>query len=113
MLFQKNRLKKRGEIKKVFKEGKSFKENSLILKKMENDLTESRFCIIVSQKVSKKATIRNELKRRLRELIRQRLKEIKIGVDVLLITLPGIEKKDFSQLEENLDNILLKAKILK
>ena len=48
---------------------------------------------MVSQKVSKKATIRNKIKRRLTEAIKTETKNIKIGTDLVLIALPGIEKK--------------------
>jgi ribonuclease P protein component len=112
MLPFKNRLKRRKEIERVFREGETFKEDPLILKKKKNNLRESRFCFIVSEKVSKKATARNKLKRRMRESIRLNLEKIKKGFDVVLIALPGSERKDFSEIKKKLDKLLLKAEIL-
>lgn len=113
MLKKTNRIKNKKDFEKIFKKGKGFKEDFLILKIVENNLKTSRFGIIVSQKVSKKATIRNKLKRRLGELIRINLNKIKKGIDGALIALPGLETKDFWELEEVIKKIFKKAGILK
>jgi ribonuclease P protein component len=113
MLKKKNRLRKRKEIKRVFREGKGFKEKFLVLKRVENNLRESRFCIIVPQDVSKKPTVRNRIKRRMREAIGQILKEIEKGYDVVLIALPEILGKDFFSINEATKKIFKKADLLK
>jgi len=113
MLPLKNRLKKERDIKKVFRQGWGVKEESLLLKKIENSLKESRFCFVVPDSVSKKATIRNRLRRKMREIARNALPEIKKGFDVVLIALPGAEKKDFRQLKIELSRIFLKANLFK
>jgi ribonuclease P protein component len=111
MLAKINRLTKKKDIERVFKKGKGFKEDFLILKTLNNNLNESRFGFIVSQKISKKANLRNKLRRRLRELVRTKLKRIKTGRDNLVIALPGLEKKDFWEIEESLNKLFLKAKL--
>ena len=108
MLAKINRLRKETDFEKLFKKGKSFKNGFLILKIAENNLEESRFAFIVSQKVSKKATLRNKIKRRLRDIVRQNITEIKKGKDIALITLPGIEKQDFLETKEKLNSLLKK-----
>lgn len=113
MLPLKNRLKKRKDIEKVVREGQKNQEGFLILKMTRNNLRESRFAFVVSRKVSKKATVRNKLKRRLREVIRLKIDEIKPGFDIVLIALPGLEKKDFSELETIINKTLEKTKALK
>jgi len=112
MLPRVNRLNKKTEIERVFKEGKKFKEDFLILKLAKNSLNRARFAFIVSQKVSKKATIRNKIKRRLRELAQSKLKKVKKGVDAALVALPGLETKDFWEMEETLNKLFLKAKLI-
>jgi len=107
-----NRLKKKSEIERVFKEGKKFKEDFLILKLAKNSLNKVRFAFIVSQKVSKKATIRNKIRRRLKDLAQSKLKKIKKGMDVLLIALPGLETKDFWEIEEIINKLFSKAKLI-
>lgn len=113
MLPKPNRLKKKKDFERVFKIGRSFREGFLLLKVAENDLKESRFGLIISQKVTKKATLRNKLKRRLREILRKKLPEIKKNIDGVFIALPGIEKKAFSELEEIMNKLLEKSGLLK
>ena len=112
MLSKINRLKKKQEIEKVFGEGKRFKEDFLILKITRNTLSQTRFGFIVPQKVSKKATLRNKIKRRLREIVGKKGGKFKKGLDVLLIACPGLETKDFWEIDETLNNLFKKAKCL-
>jgi len=111
MVPKKNRLQKKTEIVRVFKKGKGFKEDFLILKLVKNNLEKSRFSFIISKKVSKKATTRNKIKRRLSEIVRLKLKKIKKGIDVILIACPGLEEKDFWEIEESLDKLFLRANL--
>jgi len=113
MLSKENRLKKKKDFERVLREGRGFKEDFLIFKFIKNNLNQSRFGFIISLKVSKKATLRNKIKRQLREIVRKKLQKIKEGIDVLLITQPGFENRDFFEIEEILNKIFLKAKILK
>jgi ribonuclease P protein component len=113
MLSLKNRLKKKKEFERVFKGGKGLKEDFLVLKLVKNNLPQNRFGFIVGTKVSKRATLRNKLKRRLRELIRTRIEEIKTGYDIILIAQPGLEGRDFWELEEITNKIFSRAKIIK
>lgn len=112
MLPKKNRLKNKKDFERVFNQGKGFKEDFLFLKIVKNNLKENRFGFIVSLKVSKKAVLRNKTKRRLREIIKERLPGIKPGIDVVLIAQKGIEEKDFSEVRETTNRLFEKAKIL-
>ncbi len=113
MLPEENRLKKDRDFEKVFKEGKGFKEDFLFLKIKKNNLKISRFGFVVSQKISKKAIIRNKIKRRLSELVKFKLKEVKKGIDVLIIAIPGLETKDFWETEKTLNGLFRKSEIIK
>jgi len=113
MLPLKNRIKKKKDFEKIFEKGKGFKEDFLILKTINNNLKSSRFGFIVSKKISKKANIRNKIRRKLREIIRIKLKKIEPGKDNLIITLPGLETKDFWEIEEAITKLFKKAKIIK
>jgi len=112
MLSKKNRLKKKKDFEYVFKKGKSFKENFLILKIVENHLGQIRFGFVVSQKISKKASLRNKIKRRISESVRLKIGKLKKRIDGILITLPEIEKKDFWKIDETIEKLFKKAKIL-
>jgi ribonuclease P protein component len=111
LLSKINRLKKRSDFDWVFKRGLKFKEDFLSLRVVNNNLKNSRFGFIVSQKISKKATLRNKIKRRLRTIIRVKLQKIKKGLDIILVANPGLEKKDFWELEEILYTLFKKANL--
>ena len=113
MLPKQHRLKKKKDFEKVFKEGKGLKEDFLILKFMKNNLKNSRFGIMVSQKISKKAFIRNKIKRRIKALIHLKLPKIKESLDLVFIALSGLENQDFWEIEATIDKIFTRAKILK
>jgi len=111
MLPKVNRLKKKKDLERVFKKGKRFKEDLLLLKIIKNNLELIRFGFVVSQKVSKKATVRNKIKRRLRAIIGRKIKKNKTGLDILFIVLPGLEKKKFQDVEKIINKLLQKTRI--
>ncbi len=113
MLPRISRLKKNLDIERVFKKGKKVREGFLVLAVSQNDLAETRFGFVVSQKVSKRAVQRNQLKRRLRESIRPRVSEIKKGLDIILLATPGLEKKDFWEIKKTVNLLLKKSKCLR
>jgi len=112
MLSKVNRLKKKQDIERVFKKGGGFKEDFLVLKIAKNRLSQARFAFIVSRGVSKKAVIRNRIRRKLSEAVRMRLKKLKKGIDALLIARPGFAIKDFWEMDEVIDKLFKKAGIL-
>ncbi len=112
MLPLKNRLKKKKDFERIFNQGKSFKHDCLVLRILENDLGYNRFGFVVSKKVSKKAVVRNRIKRMLREIVRQGDVKIKEGFDIVVIALIGIENKKFQEIKKEFLNLILKTKIL-
>lgn len=112
MLDKINRIKKKNDFDAIFKKGKSCKDNSLLLKFIPNSYSVKRFGFITSQKVSKKAVVRNKVRRRLNEVVRADFKDIKNGVDYVFIALPGIEKESFLEVKNSVNNLFKKAKCL-
>jgi len=112
MLPKINRIKKRKDFKVIFKNSKSLKNSLFVLRAGKNNLELNRFGFVVSLKVSKKATIRNKIRRRLVEAIKPEINKIKTGSDLVLIALPGIEKKKFSEIKEVIKSALEKAKLI-
>lgn len=113
MLAKINRLRREKEIELVFRKGRNFKEGFLILKTIKNNLGCHRFALIVSKKVSLKANLRNKIRRKISEIIRLKIKSIKIkeGTDNLIIALPGLENKDFREINETLEKLFSKTSI--
>ncbi len=112
MLPKAFRLAKKKDFDSVFKKGQHFKEGFLILRIAANKKDNSRFGIIVSQKVAKKATARNRIKRQIRAVIRPWLPQIKKRADVVLIALPGLIPKDFSKTEAAIIKLFKTAKLI-
>ncbi len=108
MLPKENRLKKEKDIERVVQKGRGFKEDFLILKAVKNNLNKARFGFVVSKKVSPKATTRNKIKRRISGLVKSKMNKLEKGIDVMLIALPGLETKDFWEIEETLNKLLRK-----
>ena len=117
MLARENRLKKDKDIKNVLRRGRPAREDFLFLKTLKNNLGLLRFVVVVGKKVSKRAVVRNKLRRRLSEVIRIRLKlnEIRTGTgtDGVIIVLPGAPKKDFIRLKRAIENLFVKAGLIK
>lgn len=94
MLPKANRLTKKKDFNLVFQKGESLKADFLTCKVLRNNLKKARFGFVVSKKVSKKATTRNKVKRRLRAAVLGELKNILKSVDAVIVALPGADKKD-------------------
>lgn len=113
MLPKPNRLKKEKDFDQVFKKGKSIGGDFLFLKVFNRDENkESRFGFVVSTKVDKKATVRNKVKRRLREIVRSNLAQIKKGKDVVIVAQPKIKNQSFDSISNALLSKFKKAGLL-
>jgi len=106
-----NRLQKNQDFQRVFKNGKGLREDFLFLKVLENNLGIPRFGFIVSNKISKKATVRNRIKRKLRELVREKLSKIKKNIDAVIIVRAFPETKNFKEIEKVINQLFLKANL--
>jgi len=114
MLPRYNRLAKKKEIDLVFKKGRSSYNKSLGVKCLiNNNLTYNRFAVVVSNKVSKKAVIRNKIKRRIREIIKKELIKMVVGRDLIIITLPVIAEKNFTEIQQELCGIFARLSLYK
>jgi len=111
MLAKKYRLAKEKAFKRVYQKGKFFFTSNINLRFAKNQEKNSRFGFVISKKISKKATIRNRIKRQLSEIIRKNLKSIVKGKDIVIkVKKPYIEK-DFNQKEQILVKIFKKNKL--
>jgi ribonuclease P protein component len=115
MLPKKYRLKKSGDIKSVLRLGRTVREGFLILKTRENNLSSFRFAFLISLKVSKKATVRNRLRRRLSEFIRLNLSDIErssSALDAVLIVVSDFSGKNSQEAGELINRLFSRAKIV-
>ena len=112
MLPAQNRLRHEKDIKALFSEGKGVFDAACGLKYRKNGHKETRFAVVVGMKVSKNAVVRNKVRRRIRSVIEARLPTIKGGFDVAFLTRPGVEKKNFKEIEAIVVSGLTKARLL-
>lgn len=112
MLAKNNKIKKKKDFEDIFKKAKSLRNNFVILKIAKNNLGLNRFGFVVSLKVSKQATERNKIRRRLAAIIKNVGGNINIGTDLVLIALPAINKMSFSELNQSLIESLERAGLL-
>ncbi|MFA5355201.1 MAG: ribonuclease P protein component [Candidatus Paceibacterota bacterium] len=106
-----SRLQKKSDIDSVFKKGKSFREGLILLKVLKTDLESSRFAFVISHKVSKKSTVRNKLRRRLKNIFQSFLKDGKgTSADILVIAFPGLEKKEYKELGETVERVFKRTR---
>lgn len=113
MLAREHRLRKEKDIKTLFTKGKSVFGVSCGIKMRANDLPYSRFTVVVGAKVSKKAVVRNRLRRILREEIRLCMHRLQPGFDVLLLVRPGAKELPPATLRLQLHESLVRAHLLK
>ena len=105
MLASENRLRKKSDITRVFEKGRSAAGNFIFLRFAKNDLSINRFAFVVSSKVSPKSVLRNKVKRRLREIIKKIIPEMRQGFDFVIIAKPGIINKKFENIQKEINEI--------
>ena len=108
MLSRKYSLSKKKDIERVFQKGQIYFSSFFNLKFINNNFNYPRFCIIISAKISKKAVVRNKLKRRLRAILYKNLANISKNYDIVILTKPAAVTADYHQLEEKLIYLLKK-----
>ena len=113
MLPKEYRLRLKKDFDRLFKKAKFVSQGSLTLGFAENKLSNSRFAVIVGKKVSKKAVIRNLVKRKIVEIIRLNLGQIKPNFDLVFITKPEIKGKKYKETEIVVFSLLKRARLVK
>ena len=73
-----------------------------------HDDLNSKFGFIISTKISKKAVVRNKIKRMISEAIRQHLNTIKNGLDVVFLLKPQVTKCTDEQIQNEVNETIIK-----
>jgi len=93
----------------VFKKGRGVGEDGLFLKLTATALKVTRFGIVVSKKVSAKAVERNRMRRLLKEAIRAYTRELKRGVDAVIVVQPTFGAQNLAETKAIVEKLFRKA----
>lgn len=105
-------LKKDSDFRKVYKYGKSVANKYLVMYILNNKLEYSRLGISVSKKVGN-ATVRNKVKRRIREVYRNLIDEnVKSGYDIVFIARVSSKDVDYKAIEKSVLFLSKKSNII-
>lgn len=108
-----NRLIKKSDFEKVSKFGSFFSFGQILLKVTKNDLQKTKIGVSIGLKFSKKAVERNRIKRQIREIIRKKLKNIKRGMDIVVMAKgKKINKLTSREIEEMIIGALRKGNLI-
>ncbi|HLD82155.1 MAG TPA: ribonuclease P protein component [Patescibacteria group bacterium] len=113
MFGRSSRIRLSRDYERLFQYGRSFHTPYLTLKTVQNQQDLNRFGIVVSNKVDKRAVVRNKMKRRLRAAARKYEPAFtKRGVDCAFFAKKEVLTLSSEELSENVETLLKKAKLL-
>ncbi|MFA4817786.1 MAG: ribonuclease P protein component [Parcubacteria group bacterium] len=113
MLPAEKRLVDKKDFSKVQRTGRRFFRDFLQLQFTENGQNKTRIGVVVGMRFSKKAVERNALKRKLREIFRQELKNIKEGTDIVVSARGKAGGKEtYAAIEKTVAKLIEKSNLL-
>lgn len=114
MLPKKNRLPAY-LIPEVLKKGKRFYSELFTLfisRQKMADNNRPRLVFIISKKIINKAVKRNQIKRRLSQIIEKNLEQIKKGTDIVFLVKKEITSKTFLLIKSEIERFLKKINLI-
>lgn len=103
------RLTSKSQYQRVQSDGRSFRHSFCGIRILRNGLDISRCGYVVSKRVGS-AVVRNKVRRRVREVMRQL--SIEPGWDIVFIAYPGAATAGFDELKVALIKLLSKTKVI-
>jgi ribonuclease P protein component len=113
MLGPSNRLRKAPDIARVYKRG-SYGGSSGVLsvKALLSGHAQSRLVVVVGKKVSKKAVIRNRIRRQILGDIQRRWETLKTGYDIVVSVHQDVSELPAEKLAQNVSRALSGAGVI-
>ena len=111
MLSRKHRLKKNTQFNYIYKKGQAKHSRHLSVVFVSSKISEIKVGISVSKKVGK-SVVRSKVKRRLSEIVRLLLPNLKQNTNYIFITKEGIADLSYADLKKEVVYVLKKASLL-
>jgi ribonuclease P protein component len=115
-----NRLRHRKEFKAIYQKGERCSGKYLVLRFLQevslsegdNPLPPPQIGISISQKVSKKAVVRNRIKRQIRAIVRALLPQLPQGLKIVVIVKSHAQACNYEDFLRELRQLLIKSEVL-
>jgi ribonuclease P protein component len=114
-----NRLKQRQDFDRVYQAGKRRRATGLHLVVLRQfpktdslEVLPIQVGISISKKVSKRAVVRNRIKRQLKAIVRQFLPRLESGLRMVILVRSEALTYDYGQFLQELEQLLKKAEVL-
>lgn len=108
MLPKARRIYLKRDFEHIFKQGGSLQGKLFRFKFLKNNLKHSRFAVVVSSKVSKKAVVRNRIRRRAWSVISDFDQNFNNKIDLVLVALADSVKADFNGIKNEISFFITK-----
>jgi ribonuclease P protein component len=102
-------LTKRAQYLTVYKSGKAWVNNLIVMKALPNECEFSRYGFSVTRNIGK-AVVRNRIRRLLREI--SRMTPVKPGWDIVFIARPEAVAADYHELKKSVEMLLRRAHLI-
>lgn len=103
-----HRLTGDARISEIHREGRSVANSLLVFRLSPNGLDRSRFCFIAGKRVGN-AVVRNRVKRRLRETVRN--SGFRPGWDTIVMARRGAGEADYGELRKAVSNLMRRTRL--
>ncbi|AYO32133.1 ribonuclease P protein component [Biomaibacter acetigenes] len=104
------RLTKNFEFINVYRAGKRWSCAYFNMYVKKNNLERTRLGVSISKKVGK-SVVRNRLKRRIKEIFRESIGNIKKGYDVVISVKPETANIEYGQMKKEIKNLLRRGRV--
>ena len=102
-------MTKRAQYLAVYKSGKAWVDNLVVIRVLPNGCEYSRYGFSVTKNIGK-AVVRNHIKRLLKEITRKI--SVKPGWDIVVIARPEAVSADYHKLANSMEKLLFRAKLI-
>ena len=111
MLKRINRLKKRYQFNYVYKSGEHYSGEHIVLYVASSKTKNIKVGLAVTKKVGH-AVVRNKVRRRLREIIKKQVPNLKQNNNIIIVARDNINEASFEKLSNEFFKLIKKANLI-